>query len=147
MREGAEMDLVLIVRDALASALIGTLLAARDARDAGHAVAVVVTSEALAAVAGGSFAWPRELGGQAMRLGLADRGKALGLPLVAKGEARQLDPKALLAETVATGIAVHACPIWSALLGLAAPPAGLTALDRPGLARLLHEAGKVVGSL
>jgi peroxiredoxin family protein len=142
------MDLILIVRDALASALVGTLLVARDAHASGKRVAVLVTGEALAAVAGGSFAWPRELAGQAMRLGLADRGgKALGLPLTAKGEARQLDAKALLAATVADGVAVFACPLWSALLGLDAPPAGLATLDRPGLTRLLAEAGRVVGSL
>jgi hypothetical protein len=141
------MDLVFIVRDALASSVIGSLVAARDARVAGRSVGVLVTGEALAAVAGGTFAWPRELAGQTMRLGLADRGKELGLPLLAKGEGRQLDPKALLAATAADGVAVHACPIWSALLGLSAPPAGLTALDRSGLTRLLAEAGKVVGSL
>lgn len=142
------MDLVFIVRDALASALVGTLLVARDARASGRSVAVVVTGEALAAVAAGTFGWPRELAGQAMRTGLADRGsKELGLPLLAKGEGRQLDPKALLAATAADGVALHACPIWSALLGLATPPAGLAPLDRPGLVRLLAEAGKVVGSL
>ena len=142
------MDLLLIVRDALASALVGTLLVARDARAAGKSVGVLITGEALAAVAGGTFAWPRELGGQAMRLGLADRGsKALGLPLSAKGEGRQIDPKALLAATASDGVTVYACPIWSALLGLAAAPAGLATLDRPGLTRLLAEAGKVVGSL
>lgn len=142
------MDLLFVTRDALASALIGTLLAARDARDAGRAVAVLVTGEALAAVAGGTFAWPRELAGPRMRTALADHGaQDLGLPLLAKGEGRQLDPKALLAATAASGLPVYACPIWSALLGLGAPPAGLTALDRPGLTRLLAEAGKVVGSL
>src|SRR4051812_21984949 len=134
------MDLMLIVRDALASSLVGTLLAARDARAAGRDVGVLVTAEALAAVAGGTFEWPRELTGQAMRLALADRGKALGLPLTAKGEARQLDAKALLAETAATGVPVYACPLWSELLGLAAPPAGLTAIDRPGLTRLFANA-------
>ena len=83
-----------------------------------------------------------------MRLTLADHGgKTLGLPLLAKGEGRQLDPKALVAATAAAGVTVYACPIWSALLGLAIPPAGLAALDRPGLTRLLAEAGKVVGSL
>jgi hypothetical protein len=143
-----EMDLVLIVRDALASSLIGTLLAARDAHAAGRNVAVVLTGEALAAAAGGTFAWPRELAGQTMRLGLADRGsKELGLPLLARGEGRQLDPKALLIATAADGVTAYACPIWSALLGLATPPAGLTALDRPGFTRLLAEAGKIVGSL
>lgn len=142
------MDLLFIARDALASSLLGTLLAARDARDAGRTVAVLVTGEALAATAGGTFGWPRELAGQRMRLALADRGaKDLGLPLLAKGEGRQLDPKALVAATADAGVTVYACPIWSALLGLATPPAGLTVLDRPGLTRLLGEAGKIVGAL
>lgn len=141
------MDLMLIVRDALASSLVGTLLAAREARSAGRDVGVLITGEALAAVAGGTFAWPRELGGQAMRLALADRGRALGLPVTAKGEARQLDAKALLADTAAAGVPVYACPFWSELLGLATPPAGLAALDRPGLTRLFAETGKVVGAL
>ncbi len=141
------MDLLLIVRDACASALIGTLVAARDAHAAGRAVGVLVTGEALGAVAGGTFAWPRELTGHALRLALADRGKALGLPVAAKGEARQLDARALVAETAASGVTLYACPLWSALLGLAAPPAGLTAIDRAGLGRLLGEAGKVIGAL
>lgn len=142
------MDLVFLVRDALASALIGSLVAARDAKEAGRSVAVVVTGEALAAAAGGTFGWPRELAGQRMRLALADHGgKGLGLPLLAKGEGRQLDPKALLTATAAAGVTIYACPIWSALLGLGAPPSGLAALDRSALTRLLVEAGKVVGSL
>ncbi len=142
------MDCLFIVRDALASALVGALVVAREAHRAGRAVGIVITGEALAAVAGGTFGWPRELAGQSMRLGLADRGgQELGLPLLAKGEARQLDPKGLLAVTIADGVPVYACPVWSTLLGLATPPAGLTAIDRPGLVRLLAEAGKVVGSL
>jgi hypothetical protein len=142
------MDLLLIVRDALANAVVGSMLAARDARAAGRDVAVLLTGEALAAYAGGTFAWPRELSGQPMRLALADRGaQDLGLPLLAKGEGRQLDPKALVAATAAAGVPVYACPIWTALLGLAAPPAGCTALDRTGLTRLLAETGKVVGAL
>ena len=142
------MDLLLIVRDALASAVVGSMLAARDAHESGRKVGVLLTGEALAAYTGGTFAWPRELAGQAMRLGLADRGsKDLALPLLAKGEARQLDPKAVVAATASAGVPVYACPIWTALLGLAAPPAGCTALDRAGLTRLLTETGKVVGSL
>ena len=109
------MDVLLIVRDALASSLIGSLLAARDAHAAGRSVAVLVTGEALAAAAGGTFGWPRELAGQAMRLGLADRGgRDLGLPLVSKGEGRQLDAKGLLAATAAEGVTIYACPLWSA---------------------------------
>ena len=141
------MDLLFIVRDALASAFIGTALAAADARVQGREVGVLVTGEALAAFAGGAVGWPRELAGQTMRLGLADRGTALGLPLTAKGEARQLDAKGAVAAAGAAGVTLYACPIWSALLGLAAVPAGLTPIDRPELARLLQDTPRVVGSL
>jgi hypothetical protein len=142
------MDLLLIVRDALASSLLTNLMVAIDAKGAGREVAVLLTEEALAAVVGGSFAWPRELSGQQKRLALADRGKAAGLPLLAKGEGRQLDPKALLAQARAAGVALYACPIWTALLGLDGKlPEGLQALDRQRLAALMQDARRVVGSL
>ena len=142
------MDLLLIVRDALASSLIGNLLVAMNAREAGREVGVLVTSEALVALAGGTFAWPRELSGQARRLALADRGKDVGVPLLGKGEGRQLDPKAMLAQARDAGVALYACPIWSALLGLEGKlPEGLGALDRPGLTQLLQNAKQIVGSL
>ena len=81
-------DIVFIVRDALASSLVGTLLAALEAKENGLDVGVLFTQEALAAVAGGSFIWPRELSGQEMRYALADRGKALGLPVAGRSESR-----------------------------------------------------------
>ena len=74
------MDLLVILRDALASSLIGGLLLALNAREAGREVGVLFTEEALAALARGSFEWPRELSGQEMRLRLADGGAALGVP-------------------------------------------------------------------
>ena len=144
------MDLLLIVRDALASALIGTLLAARDAHAAGRTVAVLVTGEALAAAARRHLRAGRASSpANRMRLGLADRGsKELGVPLLAKGEGRQLDPKALL---VATAAADGLTRLRVSHLVGAPRPRGAArrarALDRPGLARLLAEAGKVVGSL
>ena len=90
------MDLLLIVRDALASSLIGGLLVAIEAREAGREVGVLVTQEALAALARGSFGWPRELSGQHMRLRMADRGAAADLPLLGRGEGRQLLHEGLL---------------------------------------------------
>ena len=89
------MDLLLLLRDALASSLVGSLLTAMHASKAGQHVGVLFTQEALAAVAQGSFEWPRELSGQEMRLTMADRGKGLGIPLLGRGEGRQLDAKGL----------------------------------------------------
>jgi len=142
------MDLLLILRDALASSLVGGLSLALEAKGAGEEVGVVFTQEALAAAAAGSFAWPRELAGQEMRLRLADRGKAAGLPILGRGEGRQLDAKALIARAAEAGVALYACPVWSALLGLeGAPPPGLRALDVAGFLRLLGDAKRVVGAV
>lgn len=142
------MDLLLILRDALASSLVGGLLTAVDAKAAGHEVAVVVTQEALAALARGSFQWPRELSGQEMRLLLADRGAAAGLPLLGKGEGRQLDVKALVARASAAGVALYACPVWSGLLGLDGRlPEGLQALDKSQFVTIVQSAAKIIGTL
>ena len=142
------MDLLLIVRDALASSLVGSLTMAMSAREAGRRVGVLFTAEALAALARGTFAWPRELSGQTMRLLMADRGPALGLPLLSKGEGRQLDARALVARAHGAGVELYACPLWAALLDLEGRlPEGLRAIDRPGLVSLVQDAKRVVGSL
>jgi hypothetical protein len=142
------MDMLLIVRDALASSLAGNLLLALDARGRGREVGVLVTQEALAAVARGSFEWPRELSGQEVRLALADRGAALGVPVMGRGEGRQLDVKGLIARARDAGVALYACPVWASLLGLDGTlPAGLRALDAGALADLIRDAKRVVGAL
>lgn len=141
-------DIVFIVRDALASSLVGTLLAALEAKENGLDVGVLFTQEALAAVAGGSFIWPRELSGQEMRYALADRGKALGLPVAGRSESRQLDAKGLIARAREKGVTLYACPWWSALLGLGEQaPTGFQTVDRRGALALLRHAKQVVGSL
>lgn len=142
------MDLLLILRDALASSLIGSVLAAVDAKRSGREVGVLVTQEALAALARGTFGWPRELAGPELRLAMADRAEALGLALTTKGDGRQIDARAVVALARKTGVPLYACPIWSALLGLeGALPDGLQALERAALPALLVSAKRVVGSL
>ncbi len=141
------MDLLFILRDALASSLTGTLLTAMAARKAGREAGVLFTQEALAATARGSFDWPRELSGQEMRLTIADRGAAAGLPLLGRGEGRQLDAKGIIAAAREAGVRLYACPTWSSLLGLETPPAGLQPLDTAGLFHLLDGAKRVVGTL
>ena len=142
------MDLLLILRDALASSLAGGLLTAIEAEKAGQEVGVVFTQEALAALARGSFAWSRALSGQEMRLLIADRAAAAGLPLLGKGEGRQLDAKALVARAAEVGVRLYACPLWTSLLGLdGALPSGLEALDTAGLLGLIQNAKKVIGSV
>lgn len=142
------MDLLLIVRDALASSLVGALLTAVEAAKAERQVGVLVTQEALAALVRGSFGWPRELSGQETRLLLADRGAAAGLPLLGRGEGRQLDAKALVSHAVEAGVVIYACPIWSSLLDLEGKlPEGLRAVENGDVSGLIQGAKRIVGSL
>ena len=142
------MDLLLLLRDALASSLVGSLLTAMHASKAGQQVGVLFTQEALAAVAQGSFEWPRELSGQEMRLTMADRGKDLGIPLLGRGEGRQLDAKGLISQAQEAGVVLYACPIWSSLLALENElPQGMLTPDTPAVLRLIQDAKKVIGTL
>jgi predicted peroxiredoxin len=142
------MDLLLILRDALASSVVGGLLLAMEARKTGRGVGVLLTQEALAALARGSFGWPRELAGQEMRLTTADRGAEAGIPLTGRGEGRQIDVKGLVAQAREAGVVFYACPIWSSLLGLEEQlPDGLESLDAAALCGLIQDARRVVGTL
>jgi peroxiredoxin family protein len=142
------MDLVFIVRDALASSAISNLVMAAKAGKAGREVAVLITQDALAAFADGSFEWPRALSGPHKRMALADAGKEMGIPVFARGEARQLDAKATLAWAREAGVSVYACPVWTALLGLSGSlPDGLDAIGSEEVTALLCDANQVVGAL
>ena len=142
------MDIVFILRDALASSTIGTLLAALEAKEEGLDVGVLFTQEALAAAARGSFTWPREMSGQDVRYALADRGKVLGLPVLGRSDSRQLDPKGLIARAREKGVVLYGCPWWSNLLGLDGQlPAGFQAIDSKTALRLLRETKRVIGTL
>ena len=142
------MDLLLILRDALASSFVGTLLTAESSSKAGLRVGVLLTQEALAAVAAGSLEWPRQLSGPEMRLTMADQGKGMGLPLSGRGQGRQLDPKALIPRAQQQGVAVYACPIWTSLLNLQGKlPDGIQVLEPEALPKLLQDAKKLVGTL
>jgi predicted peroxiredoxin len=142
------MDLLFIVRDALASSVVGNLLTALHAKQAGQDVAVVFTQEALAAVARGSFGWPRELSGQEMRYLMADHAAALGVPVSGRGESRQIDTKGLIAQIRKAGVPLYACPVWSALLGLDGKlPQGMQAVDTAAVCTLLRDAKQVIGTL
>lgn len=142
------MDLLLILRDALASSFVGSLLTAIRARQDGSEVAVLVTQEALAALARGSLAWPRELSGQENRWTLADRGAELGVPVSARGEGRQLDARRLTLQARDAGVVLYACPIWVSLLDLDGElPEGLSGLEPAALIDLLRDAKAVIGTL
>ncbi len=116
------MELLFISRDALASSLTGIILAAIAARKAGRAVGILFTQEALRAVTQGFYRWPEELRGQEVRWQLADAAKEMGLPILGRGEGRQLDVRGLLELARQEGVALYACPIWTRLLGLSVAP-------------------------
>jgi len=142
------MDLLFIIRDALGSSAVGTLATAVEAQQGGRRVAVLFTQDALAALAGGSFEWSRTLSGPRTRMALADAGKRAGLPTFARGDARQLDPKATVAWAKDAGVTLYACPFWSELLAIEGELLeGLEAIDKDATISLLADAGQVVGSL
>ncbi len=142
------MDLLFIVRDASASSVVGNLLTALNAKNAGQEVAVIFTQEALAAVARGSFGWPRELSGQEMRFLMADHAGALGVPISGRGDSRQIDAKGLVAQVHAAGVPLFACPVWAALLGIAdALPDGLQSIDATAVCTVLRDTRQVIGAL
>jgi peroxiredoxin family protein len=142
------MDLLFILRDASASSLVSTALLAMHAKGKGSEVAILVTQEALAAMARGLFAWPRELSGQEMRLTIADRAKAQNLPLLGRGEGRQLDVKALIGKAREAGVVFYACPTWTSLLGLEGKvPEGMKTPSADEVLDMIRDAKKVVGTL
>lgn len=142
------MDLLFILRDALGSSIAGGFAAATAAAKAGRKVGVLVTQEALAGLTVGSLRWPRELSGQDVRFLLADRASSVGLPVLGKGEARQLDVRAIVAQACEAGVSVYACPIWASLLNLDGKlPKGFQTLDPARLVDCLQSAGQVIGTL
>ncbi len=140
------MDLLIILRDALASSVMGGMLAAIDAKQAGLSVGVLVTQELLAGIAGGTLSWPRELAPQMVRFPMCDRAAKLGVPVAGSGQGRRLDARATVRQAADAGVVLYACPLWSALLGLTAPPEGFTPLDRTDLPKLLTDAKRVIGT-
>lgn len=142
------MDLLLICRDALSSSLLSTTLTATEAKKAGVDVGVLFTEEALAAVCGGTFAWPTGLTGQELRYRMADNAKAMGIPTMGgKGDARQIDIRQLVGMAKEGGIPMFACPVWAGLLGLQGKlPQGIAEVDAPTLLKMIAETKTIIGS-
>lgn len=142
------IDVLLILRDAVASSAVGTVHAAIEARRAGREAAVLITEEALAALVRGSFAWPRDLAGQEVRLGMASRAARLGLPIMGRGEGRQIDARAMVPLALEAGVRVFACPLWTELLGLEKDlPPGVELLEAAQVQELIANARTVIGAL
>lgn len=141
------MDMVFICRDASASSLVGNLRLALEAKRRGRSVAVLFTGEALQALDRGTFLWPRAFWPQEVRWGMADRARALGLPVSGRGQFRALDATAMIDQAREAGVELLACPAWSPLLGLEEGlPRGLRGLSMEEALELLSRAGTVVGA-
>jgi peroxiredoxin family protein len=142
------MDLVLICRDASASSLLGNLLVAMEARKAEQEVAVLFTQEALAALAGGVVLWPPGLQGQQIRLAMVAGAQAMEIPVMLRGEGRQVDAAAMVEKAKQAGVPMYACPTWSQLLNTKGKlPAGIAEMDTATALKTLAAAKRVIGSL
>jgi predicted peroxiredoxin len=143
------MDLMLICRDGLANSFASNLLSAIDAKKAGMDVGIIFTQEALRCVAGEApLRWSPALSGQEMRLRIADTALAQGLPILGgKGEGRELDAIALIAQAKEAGVSLFGCPLWAEFLGYDQLPEGITILEHEDALKQLGEAKKIIGTL
>lgn len=143
------MDVLFICRDARADSLASNLLMALEARKAGMEVGVMFTSEALEAVAEGSFRWPPGLTGMHLRLRMADNARGMGLPIKGgSGQGREFNPGAMLRAAQEEGVSLYACESWSNLLNLKNKlPEGFGLMDLPATLRIISETNNVIGSL
>lgn len=141
------MDILLICRDASTSSLLDNLLISIEAKKDGADVLVLFTQEALAAVAGGTFAWPRGLLGQKRRYQMADNGAKQGLPVSGVGQLRQLDYRQALEMARQAGVPLAGLSTWVNLLELRDfLPKGMMVVQPKELLQMIREAKSVVGS-
>src|SRR3990170_1641689 len=137
---GQIVDILLICKDASASSLVANLLWALRVRESGGDAGVLFSSEALAAFTSGAFLWPRELMAMEPRLTMADSAKAQDLPIMLRGEARQIDFHGIFARAREAGVPMYADPIWTGLLALRGKlPDGITELELEAGQKLLRE--------
>ncbi|HYM49875.1 MAG TPA: hypothetical protein VET65_04805 [Candidatus Limnocylindrales bacterium] len=141
------VDVVLLCRDAHAESIVDAMLFARDAVKAGRTAGVIVTGAALLAMSQGHFLWSRGFWPQQIRWGIADRAKAVGMPVTGRGQFRALDVKGVILQARDAGVRLFACPTWIPLLGLEdALPEYLQSLDHAGALEMMERASTVVGS-
>ena len=140
------MDILLICRDALASSLLGNLLMAVEAHKAGKKIAVMFTEEALAALSTGAFLWPQALQAQPIRLAMANNASDLDIPIMLRGEGRQVNALGMVEKARQAGVPMYACPTWSQLLDVKGKlPEGIDEMDLPTALKTLGEAKQVIG--
>lgn len=138
------MKAVFICRQGTEDAVVGNVALAKAWREGGQEAAVLFTGKALAALTSGPVQWSPLFQGRAARMTISHNAESMGLPLADPRDGRWTDVRRLLKEAASMGVPLWACPIWSKLLGIQAPPEGLEAISRE---RLLEElaARTVVG--
>ncbi|MDP7239948.1 MAG: hypothetical protein QGI79_07285 [Dehalococcoidia bacterium] len=141
------MDMVFICRDALANSLLSNILLAMEAQKAGKTTAVLFTEEALNALDGGVFLWPQGLQGQRTRLIMAGNAVGMDIPVMLKGQGRQVNAQGMVEKAREAGVAMYACPTWTKLLSMSGNlPAGIAEMDLDTALKTLGQAKQVIGS-
>jgi peroxiredoxin family protein len=141
------MDLLLICRDAVASSLLSNLILAIEAHKSGKEVVILFTQEALSALINGTFLWPKGLHGQRTRLTMADNASDFNIPVMLRGEGRQINAMGIIENAIKIGIPMYACPLWAKLLDLKGKlPEGIKEMDFETAINALFNAKKIIGS-
>ena len=139
------VETLFICKDGTEDAVLGNVALAKACQEAGRNTAVIFTSEALAAVSGGAFAWSRIFAGRDARITISKNAQAQGLPLAAERDSRWTDVRRFIRESASAGLSLWACPVWSVLLGIEEAPAGLSQISKANLVEALTSAKTVVG--
>ena len=141
------MEMLFICRDAREDALLGTVVMAMEAQEAGAEVGILFTGEAIAALSGRAFNWAPLLEDRDARIGISRAAKDMGYPLASSRDVRWTKPLQLLPAASEAGVRLLACPLWSKLLNAEEKlPEELEPLDMESLIRELRQTPKVIGS-
>ena len=144
----ATVDVLFICRDGRVDSLLSNLYLAREMKGTGLNVVVFFAGEALRAVCGEAMLWSQGLQEQSVRLTMADRAKAMGLPVTGRSDGRQIDRRGLLTMANEAHIKMFACPPWVRLLALEERLLkGIKETDEANMIKMLSEAKQVIGSL
>ncbi|MBW1683100.1 MAG: hypothetical protein JRJ83_17085 [Deltaproteobacteria bacterium] len=139
------MDIIFICRDAQENSLIANIGAAMEAKNRGLDVGVLITQEALWALAEESFRWSPLFQGRDIRAKISKNATAMGIQIGHAKDSRWTDRGRLLDSAVEKGVKLLACPLWVSLLGIQEKlPKQLAPMEREVLIQELQQA-KVIG--
>ncbi|HWO93821.1 MAG TPA: hypothetical protein VNL92_03575 [Dehalococcoidia bacterium] len=140
------MTIVLLWKDGTEDSLLGNLALAIESKKAGEDVTVIVTEEALAAMAGKGYTWSQALKDRPSRMTILKAAKELGLPYHRDFDPRWTEPAKLVDAAHQAGIRLVADPIWVKLLGLDGNlPEAVERIETSDMLKTLREASVVVG--